>query len=339
MNKLRPVDWEELLEEYFFSKALRPDTEKSYRRVVSVFRKYIGEAVLPDEVTHRDLILWRRDMLGRGLATSTWNNKVRHLRALYNQGMKKKWLTLEENPLNETQVPSGTKRKKILSRDQLIKINLVLEQFEEREKGRVGKCRPCALYPVWYWQTVIDVLRSTGMRQNQLLHIRLTDVDLEANSMLLCREGSKTHREWLVPVVSFVRQRMRIFVERAKEQGAEPEDYLFDMKRFLNPSVEACSEPAIQPVRSFFSRLTKECGFKVSPHRFRHTLATEMMKSPDRNLAMVKGLLGHRSVSTTMEYVELDLKVTGQALENELSLYMDVIPTKREEARHTLTQL
>ncbi|ADE63252.1 tyrosine-type recombinase/integrase [Yersinia pestis] len=337
MQKTRVMDWETLLEEYFFSKALRPETEMSYRRVVAVFRKFIGNDMLPDEVTNRELILWRRDMLGRGLTTSTWNNKVRHLRAIYNQGIKKKWLTLKENPLNETQVPPGSKRKKILSRDQLVRVNLVLGQFEERENHWLGQCRPCALYPVWYWRTVFDVLRSTGMRQNQLLHVRLKDVDLKANSILLCKKGSKTHREWLVPIVNFLSDRMRILVDRAIAQGAEPEDYLFDVKRFLNPFGEVGPEPAIQPVRSFFTRLTKECGFKVSPHRFRHTLATEMMKSPDRNLAMVKGLLGHRSVSTTLEYVELDLKITGQALEDELSLYMDLTPTREEEARHALT--
>lgn len=128
-----------------------------------------------------------------------------------------------------------------------------------------------------------------------------------------------------------------MLINRAIEQGAEPENYLFDVDRFIHPSGKREAEPAIQPVRSFFSRLTKECGFKVTPHRFRHTLATEMMKSPDRNLAMVKGLLGHRSVSTTMEYIEMDLEVTGQALENELSLYMDVLTVREEEASHILT--
>ncbi|CAI0963414.1 tyrosine-type recombinase/integrase [Serratia quinivorans] len=337
MNEVRHIDWETLLEEYFFSKPLRPETENSYRRVVAVFRKFIGGNVLPDDVKQRDILLWRRDMQSRELTASTWNNKVRHLRALYNQGIKKKWLTLEENPLNETQVPPGNKRKKVLNRDQLVRVNLVLGQFEEREKHLFGSCRPCALYPVWYWRTVFDVLRSTGMRQNQLLHIRLRDVDLTANSILLCKEGSKTHREWLVPIVSFARERIRILVARAVEQGAEPEDYLFDVARFLNPFGKVGPEPAIQPVRSFFTRLTKECGFKVSPHRFRHTLATEMMKSPDRNLAMVKGLLGHRNVSTTLEYVELDLKITGRALEDELSLYMDVIPAGEQKVRHVLT--
>lgn len=38
-----------------------------------------------------------------------------------------------------------------------------------------------------------------------------------------------------------------------------------------------------------------------------------------------------------MEYVELDLKITGRALEDELSLYMDVIPVREEEVRLALT--
>lgn len=54
MKKRHLMDWDGLLQEYFFSKALRPETEKSYRRVVTVFRKFVGLNVLPDEVTHRD---------------------------------------------------------------------------------------------------------------------------------------------------------------------------------------------------------------------------------------------------------------------------------------------
>ncbi|MCP6313345.1 site-specific integrase, partial [Klebsiella pneumoniae] len=37
------TSWEFLLDEYFFVKILRPDTEWSYRKVVNVFRKYYGE--------------------------------------------------------------------------------------------------------------------------------------------------------------------------------------------------------------------------------------------------------------------------------------------------------
>lgn len=51
--------------------------------------------------------------------------------------------------------------------------------------------------------------------------------------------------------------------------------------------------------------------------RFYHTLTTELMKSPGRDFQLVKGLLGHRSVSTTMEDLELD-KLTFRLRQNAL---------------------
>ncbi|KMW73408.1 hypothetical protein TI10_10110 [Photorhabdus luminescens subsp. luminescens] len=68
----------------------------------------------------------------------------------------------------------------------------------------------------------------------------------------------------------------------------------------------------------------------MGPHRFRHTLATELMKAPDRNLQMVRGLLGHRSITTTMEYIDINLDIAGRALERELMLYIDVEPERGE---------
>lgn len=50
---------------------------------------------------------------------------------------------------------------------------------------------------------------------------------------------------------------------------------------------------------------------------------TELMKSPDRNLQIVKGLLGHRSITTTMGYIDINLDVTCRTLESELGLYLD----------------
>jgi len=39
---------------------------------------------------------------------------------------------------------------------------------------------------------------------------------------------------------------------------------------------------------------------------------------------MVKTMLGHRNVSTTLEYVEIDLKGTARVLEKELAELTDV---------------
>ncbi|MDC9595051.1 site-specific integrase, partial [Xenorhabdus sp. IM139775] len=120
--------------------------------------------------------------------------------------------------------------------------------------------------------------------------------------------------------------RLAQLVEQAKACGAKDDDPLFDLSRLrfrYHGRVTSYNyERENQHIRSFFNRLSKACGFAVSPHRFRHTLATELMKAPDRNLQLVRCLLGHRSLATTMEYIDMD--IAGKTLESELAVYLDL---------------
>ncbi|MFG6076909.1 tyrosine-type recombinase/integrase [Erwinia sp. OPT-41] len=320
------ITWDELLDDYFFAHSLRPDSEWSYEKVVKGFKRYFGQ-VPPAQITHRQVLEWRRYLLkDKKQAVATWNNKITHLSALYNHGMESKLLVVEKNPFNKSKVRKDKKGKKTLTRQQLVRVYLIMQQFEEAERaGRGNRRRRNALRPMWFWLTVLDALRYTGMRLNQLLHIRLRDINLCEGYMDLCLEGSKTHREWRVPVVSALNPRLRHLVAKSAALGAGKNDYLFDVNRILlNKNVLWDAAQVHQKLRSFFRRLSKECGFAVSPHRFRHTLATELMTSPERNLMLVKDLLGHQSVSTTMEYVGLKMDIVGKTLEAEMSLHTDV---------------
>ncbi|MDC9615004.1 site-specific integrase [Xenorhabdus khoisanae] len=325
------MGWEELLDEYFFSHILRPDTEWSYRKVTKGFTRFMGEAVSPAQVTHRDVLRWRRHLLlEKKQSSHTWNNKVAHMRAIFNFGMEQKLLPHTENPFNEAAVKKEKKKKKILSDSQINRMNLVMGKFAEEERiGAVQRGGRCALYPTWYWMTVLATLRFTGIRQNQLLHLRLRDINLESNYIELGLEGSKNHCEWEVPIVQPLKPRLAQLIERTTAAGAEADDPIFDLSRLNVPHPSRLSrykydiDREKQQLRSFFRRLSRECGFAVSPHRFRHTMATTLMKAPDRNLPLVKRLLGHRNVATTMEYIDLDMEVTGKTLERELGLYTD----------------
>lgn len=83
-----------------------------------------------------------------------------------------------ENPFNKSNVQRDTRRK-TLTRPQLIRVYLVMQQFEEAERvGRGIRGGRNALWPAWYWLTVLNAFRYTGMRLNQLLHIRLGDINL-----------------------------------------------------------------------------------------------------------------------------------------------------------------
>jgi integrase len=318
--------WDELLEEYFFRKSLRPDTEWSYNKVVNVFRSFVGRSLLPEEVTARQVLCWRRHNLNvQQLSPNTWDNKVRHMSALYRLGMETGLLHCDENPFRGVIVKKAGKRKKTLSQSQMVAVYLTMDKIEE--DIRLGGLRNsnCALLPIWYWRIVLDILRYTGLRLNQLLHLRLKDINLNDEVITLCREGSKTYREWTVPAVRQVRGGLVRLLAEVQARGAKPSDPLFHFERIVStqPDMDVFGVPSLQPVRSFFRRLSKECGFAVSPHRFRHTLATILMNSPDRNLPLVKGLLGHSSVTTTMEYIDINMGGAAKTLEAELSLYTD----------------
>jgi integrase len=322
------MTWDDLLDEYFFARNLRPDTEWSYKKVVKGFVQYSAQHTFPGLIKHRDVLTWRRYILKeKRQAAQTWNNKITHLRALINFAMEEGLVQVAKNPFNGCSVQKDKKKKKTLEMKQITTVYLLMQKLEsEGEKARYVQGKLSALYPAWYWLTVLDTLRYTGMRFNQLLHLKLSHVNVREGFIDLHLEGSKTHREWRIPIVSSLRPGLQHLIEVAEQSGAGPTDYLFDVNRYIygvNQRYVYSAKSAFQKVRSFFRRLSHKLGYHVTPHRFRHTLATELMKSPDRNLHMVKDLLGHRNINTTMEYIGLKLDVVGEALERELWIYTD----------------
>jgi integrase/recombinase XerD len=68
-------------------------------------------------------------------------------------------------------------------------------------------------------------------------------------------------------------------------------------------------------VRQLFIRLSQKVGFAVTPHMFRHTHATELIRQ-GWDAALVQKRLGHASIQTTLDiYSHLDnqdLKIAYQ---------------------------
>lgn len=311
------VNYDNLLEDYFFSKSLRPATEWSYKKVLSSFRKFTGPCVMPAEIDKNIVLIWRRQVLTElNLSRRTWNNKVAHMRAIFNFALKKGMLPAGENPFNEVVTRPDVKRKKTLTDGQMTSIYLVMEAFDEAERlGTIQHPDRCALLPAWFWLTVLDTLKYTGMRQNQLLSLRLSDVNLDGGFINLRAESAKNYREHVIPIAGALEPRLKALYDRAVQLEAKPKDQLFNVGRFTGKKIELLENMDHQPLRAFFRRLSRECHSVISPHRFRHTIATNMMKSPDRNLKIVQTLLGHSSVNVTLEYVEGNLDMMRRALD------------------------
>lgn len=259
--------------------------------------------------------MWRDSILRqRKLSTWTWNNKVRHLRALYAWGIKNGLLATGENPFQGVVVRPEQKLKKVLTESQIDQVYAVMERFERMEnQGEAPPYFRCSLVPVRFWRVVLDMLQFSGMRQNQLIHLRLKDICFEQNIITLRVESAKNYRENRIPLISVLRPGLLRLADELRLRGMRPEDQFFNVG-FLTGRREE-GGMSVQTLRGFFRRLSRECHFNVSPHRFRHTIATELMKLPDSNLQTVKNLLGHSSISTTLEYVDGNVDTVREALE------------------------
>ena len=60
----------------------------------------------------------------------------------------------------------------------------------------------------------------------------------------------------------------------------------------------------VDQVSCAFQRLSTSLQIRISPHRLRHTIATE---AAPKDIRALQELLGHTSVLTTMQYIHPDI--------------------------------
>lgn len=316
----KKFSFEDLLEQYFYTKTLRKASHESYQKNVRNFLAF--KDIKPADITEDTVLSWKEQVLGvQQRKPRTWNSKVRHLQALMNFAVERKLVPQKKNPFNGKLVREGKKRKKTIENTQINRtLSRLMVLCEEEAAGKMPLTgRPNALQPCWFWMAVIQLLDTTGIRQNQLLHIRIMDVDLDRGIIKLESEGCKNHNEHRVPIIEELRPWIARVVDESLQRLALPDAQLFNVGRFIPRLSKKYPERMSEvPLRSFFRRLSKLMNYTASPHRFRHTVATNLMKSPDRNIKHVQNLLGHASLQSTMEYIEDDTAFLGNVMQEEI---------------------
>ncbi|RKS85294.1 site-specific recombinase XerD [Orbus hercynius] len=300
MSKLGKLSLRELLTMYFQHKELREDTKKSYVNVVRIFEKYYGNRVVIDDISVDTVLAFRHHVLHQKLNShQTWNTYNRHFAALFNFAIEHS-LTQSLNPFNKMKVKIITKKKKTLDITQIDHAIAFLESKVATETIKDF------YYPTWFWRSVINTFRYTGIRLNQLIHIRLCDLD-DKKILFLRGDGSKTHTERYVPLIDSLYHDLVQLKQQLVDKGVAQEQQLFNIYYFKS-SKKCYNQMSAMRIHVFFQQLSQSLNYPVSPHRFRHTLASQLMKKPDRNIHLVKELLGHSSINTTLEYIEADME-------------------------------
>lgn len=186
---------------------------------------------------------------------------------------------------------------------------------------------------------IVSLLYGTGMRLNEVLSLRVKDIDFQMNHVVVRDGKGEKDRITLLPqkLITDLREQIRKvknlherdlkdgfgkaklpyalakkYVNADKEFGWQ---YVFPANGFVYDSENRLKfrfhihESVVQKE---VKRAVKLSGINKpgSPHTFRHSFATHLLDS-GQDIRTVQELLGHKSVKTTMIYTHVLKTVMG----------------------------
>lgn len=141
---------------------------------------------------------------------------------------------------------------------------------------------------------LIYLLLDSGCRANELLNIRIRNIDFEEKMIRL--EKTKTKEKRFV----FFSQMTADLLE--KYLAMEPK------RSILFWNYHSYKPFTYRNLTALMTRIRKELGIKdLHPHMFRHTCATMLVEN-DCPLDTVQQILGHKNISTTQIYLHKSIK-------------------------------
>lgn len=150
---------------------------------------------------------------------------------------------------------------------------------------------------------LFEMLYSSGCRVSELAQLKLGDVSAAYDSALVRGKGGKDRRVFFSKEASaalkrYVAERGKTIGKAGAKAGGKTTEALF-----INRKGGALSARGMRFIVSRYSS-AEGTNRHVSPHVFRHTFATAMLRS-GADIRAVQEMLGHSSISTTQRYTHV----------------------------------
>ena len=147
-------------------------------------------------------------------------------------------------------------------------------------------------------RALVEFLYSTGVRVSEAVALNVGDINMERCDLIVYGKGSKERTTYLTETAKYYLEQYLRF--RCKTECVTM-DELKERPLFvsLNKFHERLTKAGIQYMLRELGR--KSCVENVHPHRFRRSIATDLL-SRGMPIEQVKEFLGHEKLDTTMIY-------------------------------------
>jgi integrase/recombinase XerD len=270
----------EKFEQWLFAEGKAPKTIESYVNDVKGFQSYLQEKLKDMPVLSRfSFVKYKEHLMKEGYAVSTINKKINSLK-VYNDFLR------TEGIVNESFIQLKRDRIKIADGSEET-VDALTEEQVEKLLFYVEDRRKVTLRN----KLIVYLLLYTGVRVSELVGIQIADIDFLTSTLKVTGKGGKRREIGLrQDVLHLIRQYMK---EERSESVFRDSPYLLLSQRAGKMHRDA--------VRGWLAKISKELGFKLHPHLFRHTFCTRLLKK-GVDLTTVSKLAGHSTVNMTAKY-------------------------------------
>ncbi|WP_430755271.1 tyrosine-type recombinase/integrase [Niallia circulans] len=266
--------------QWLFTEGKAAKTIESYVNDVQGFQSYLHEKLNDVPVLSRfSFVRYKEHLMKEDYAVSTINKKINSLK-VYNDFLRTK------GHLSESFIQLRRDRIKIAAGSEDNVDALSDEQVEQLlfyvENGKKVSPRN---------KLIVYLLLYTGVRVSELVGIKIVDIDFLTSQLTVIGKGGKRREIGLrQDVLQLVRDYMK---EERSVSNFSHSDYLLVSQRAEKMHRDA--------VRDWLAKISKELGFKLHPHLFRHTFCTRLLKK-GVDLTTVSKLAGHSTVNMTARF-------------------------------------
>ncbi|WP_028546234.1 tyrosine-type recombinase/integrase [Paenibacillus taiwanensis] len=261
------------------TKNLDKKTVDYYKQTLGAFVKFLEEidVTLPGDIITEDIQEFIELRKKKGNKAPTINKYLRAIEAFLRYLQLKE--AIGDNPVTEFGRLQETKRIiRTLDEKMIMEIFGVINQ-----ESFVGERN----------FLFILLLLDTGVRLNEALEIKLTDILWNQRNIFI---SGKYNKERVVPFSDTLARYLDNYLER---RGTLEHDYVF-----VNIEGDQLKRRTIQDSVLDYANAASIKGVRISPHTFRHTFA-KMYLIRGGNVFSLQKILGHSSIEMVRVYVEM----------------------------------
>ena len=274
-----------------FEKNLNSKTLKAYKTDLSQFLNFIENEDVRGDIRKIDKTILKKYLQKlSSLKTKTIKRKMACLKAMFN------YLEYENDdfysPFRRLKIrlKEAFVLPTVMTIDEIRQILNTLYQSLDTMDRKTQKYKSMVRNIA-----VIELLFATGMRVSELCQLKISDVDLEQNSLKIFGKGNKERVIQICQHETIQALQNYINLFSHHDQPDQP----FFINRLGN-------DLSTQSVRIMVKNLIKQSNINkhITPHTFRHSFATLLLEE-DVDIKYIQTLLGHSSITTTQIYTHV----------------------------------